>query len=161
MGKQQTQDKLPLSSHFASRKILGSFCLKTHRYWILCSENSFESASFESTSFELPAEKSFRHLPENVKGSVVGQFDLNNQHCIIIEMANDLTDNCHLEVTTLLTARELQIVHLVARGHSNKQVAHQLSISEWTVSTHLRRIFAKLGVDSRAEMVYRCSSLLN
>lgn len=58
--------------------------------------------------------------------------------------------------TGLLTARELQVVVLVAEGRVNKQVADTLRISEWTVSTHLRRIFAKLGVDTRAAMVSRC-----
>jgi len=42
---------------------------------------------------------------------------------------------------------------LVALGHSNKVIANVLSISSWTVCTHLRRIFAKLGVGSRAAMV--------
>jgi DNA-binding CsgD family transcriptional regulator len=56
----------------------------------------------------------------------------------------------------LLTPRELQVVALVADGKVNKQVADVLRISEWTVSTHLRRIFAKLGVDTRAAMVSRC-----
>jgi DNA-binding NarL/FixJ family response regulator len=48
-----------------------------------------------------------------------------------------------------------------ALGKQNKHIAKQLKISEWTVSTHLRRIFAKLGVASRAAMVYRCSSLIH
>ncbi len=61
---------------------------------------------------------------------------------------------------SLLTARELQIAALVAEGLVNKQIAAELSISEWTVSTHLRRIFAKLGVDTRAAMVGRCASIL-
>lgn len=63
-------------------------------------------------------------------------------------------------VADLLTGRELQIVALVAAGRVNKQVANDLRISEWTVSTHLRRIFAKLGVDTRAAMVSRCAQLL-
>jgi DNA-binding CsgD family transcriptional regulator len=63
-------------------------------------------------------------------------------------------------VTNLLTARELQIVALVAQGRVNKQIADDLQISEWTVSTHLRRIFAKLGVDTRAAMVSRCLGAL-
>ena len=54
-----------------------------------------------------------------------------------------------------LTRRETQIVELVAAGACNKQVAAQLAISEWTVGTHLRRIFVKLRVRSRAAMVYR------
>jgi ATP/maltotriose-dependent transcriptional regulator MalT len=63
-------------------------------------------------------------------------------------------------VATLLTGRELQIVTLVAEGRVNKQIASDLRISEWTVSTHLRRIFAKLGVDTRAAMVSRCAQSL-
>ncbi len=60
----------------------------------------------------------------------------------------------------VLTGRELQIVALVADGRVNKQIADVLRISEWTVSTHLRRIFAKLGVDTRAAMVSRCVGAL-
>lgn len=52
-----------------------------------------------------------------------------------------------------LSPRELQIARLVARGATNRTIASALEISAWTVSTHLRRIFAKLGVSSRAEMV--------
>lgn len=59
-----------------------------------------------------------------------------------------------------LTKREWDIVTYVAEGCVNKQIADRLHISEWTVSTHMRRIFAKLGVDSRAAMVYRCSSFV-
>ncbi|MEZ4618345.1 MAG: helix-turn-helix transcriptional regulator [Caldilineaceae bacterium] len=52
-----------------------------------------------------------------------------------------------------LSPREQEIVRLVAKGYPNKTIAGVLDISPWTVSTHLRRIFAKLGVNSRAEMV--------
>ena len=52
-----------------------------------------------------------------------------------------------------LTDREWEIASLVAEGKVNKQIAYQLKISEWTVSTHIRRIFVKLGVSSRASMV--------
>ncbi len=52
-----------------------------------------------------------------------------------------------------LSARESEIIQLVARGLQNKSIADRLGISSWTVCTHLRRIFAKLGVTSRAAMV--------
>jgi DNA-binding CsgD family transcriptional regulator len=52
-----------------------------------------------------------------------------------------------------LSPREQEIVRLVAKGHPNKVIADVLNISSWTVCTHLRRIFAKLGVGSRAAMV--------
>lgn len=59
------------------------------------------------------------------------------------------------DVASLLTAREREVAKLVATGHVNKEIAKVLRISEWTVSSHLRRIFSKLGVETRAEMVYR------
>ena len=52
-----------------------------------------------------------------------------------------------------LSAREQEIVRMVAKGFVNKMIADVLNISPWTVCTHLRRIFAKLGVGSRAAMV--------
>jgi DNA-binding CsgD family transcriptional regulator len=72
-----------------------------------------------------------------------------------------ISTDLDLDPTDILTERELEIAILVALGRQNKQIAKQLNISEWTVSTHLRRIFTKLGVGSCAAMVYRCSSLIN
>lgn len=57
----------------------------------------------------------------------------------------------------MLTRREREVVALVARGRLNKQIADELGISEWTVSTHVRRVLVKLGVGTRAEMVARCA----
>jgi DNA-binding CsgD family transcriptional regulator len=59
------------------------------------------------------------------------------------------------KVVNLLTRRELEVAMLVSEGEGNKQVADRLKLSEWTVSTYLRRIYAKLGVRSRAAMVAR------
>jgi DNA-binding CsgD family transcriptional regulator len=58
-----------------------------------------------------------------------------------------------------LSARETEIVRLVSKGLSNKVIAAVLDISPWTVATHLRRIFSKLGVSTRAEMVARVSDV--
>lgn len=52
-----------------------------------------------------------------------------------------------------LSPREMQIARMVAEGATNRAIGSTLEISLWTVSTHLRRVFAKLGVNSRAEMV--------
>jgi DNA-binding NarL/FixJ family response regulator len=49
--------------------------------------------------------------------------------------------------------RELQVLRLVAQGSANKEIARTLLISETTVKTHLKHVFAKLGVDSRAAAV--------
>jgi DNA-binding CsgD family transcriptional regulator len=58
-----------------------------------------------------------------------------------------------------LSPREQEIVRMVAKGHPNKVIADVLNISSWTVCTHLRRIFAKLGVGSRAAMVAKMPEL--
>jgi DNA-binding CsgD family transcriptional regulator len=49
-----------------------------------------------------------------------------------------------------LTARELEVLRLVARGRSNREIASSLVISERTVARHVQNIFAKLRVSSRA-----------
>ena len=48
-----------------------------------------------------------------------------------------------------LTAREAEVLRLVAQGLTNEQVAEQLVISPRTVNTHLTSIFNKIGVSSR------------
>jgi DNA-binding NarL/FixJ family response regulator len=54
-----------------------------------------------------------------------------------------------------LTERELEVLSLVARGTTNRDIAHQLSISVRTVEAHLTHIYDKLGVCSRTEAVVR------
>lgn len=54
-----------------------------------------------------------------------------------------------------LSPRELAIAQLIAKGLPNKSISDLLEISPYTVATHLRRIFVKLGVSSRAAMVAR------
>ena len=55
--------------------------------------------------------------------------------------------------TESLTARELEVLGMLAAGRSNKEIALRLSITETTVKSHLRSIFTKLGVLSRTEAV--------
>ncbi|MFD8572895.1 response regulator [Streptomyces sp. NPDC057694] len=52
-----------------------------------------------------------------------------------------------------LSAREREVLVLVARGTSNKEIARELFISEATVKTHLTHIYGKLGVKDRAAAV--------
>lgn len=58
-----------------------------------------------------------------------------------------------LQERATLSPREQEIVRLVSNGFPNKGIARKLAISQHTVNTHVRRIFDKLGVNSRAEMV--------
>ena len=53
---------------------------------------------------------------------------------------------------TLLTARELRLVQLVAEGRTNRDISRELKLSEHTVRNYLFRIFNKLGVSTRLEL---------
>lgn len=59
----------------------------------------------------------------------------------------------------LLTARELEIARLVAMGLRNKQIAHELGLSDNTVASYIKHICYKLQVHNRTAMVTRCSQL--
>jgi DNA-binding NarL/FixJ family response regulator len=53
-----------------------------------------------------------------------------------------------------LTNREQQIAFLIGRGFTNKGIARELVLSEGTVKIHAHNIFQKLGVKTRAELIY-------
>jgi DNA-binding NarL/FixJ family response regulator len=58
-----------------------------------------------------------------------------------------------------LTERELEVLHLLAKGRQNKEIAGELSISERTVKFHVSAILAKLGVGNRTEAVSKAAQL--
>lgn len=58
-----------------------------------------------------------------------------------------------------LTPREIEVLHLIAEGLPNKQIALRLMISEHTVKFHVNSILTKLGAQSRTEAVVRATRL--
>ncbi len=75
-------------------------------------------------------------------------------------VSTEHSDCAQVALQELLSPREQEIICLIALGLSNKQISVRLNISIWTVSAHLRRIFTKLKVDTRAAVVYQCSRLI-
>jgi DNA-binding NarL/FixJ family response regulator len=57
-----------------------------------------------------------------------------------------------------LTRRERQVLPLIARGLTNKEIASSLSLSEQTVKNHVYRIMQKAGAGSRVEIMERCQA---
>ena len=58
-----------------------------------------------------------------------------------------------------LSERELEVLHLVARGDSNQEIAEVLVIALDTVKRHVTHIFEKLGVNNRVKAVARARAL--
>jgi two-component system, NarL family, response regulator YdfI len=65
----------------------------------------------------------------------------------------ELRNPAQLSLAEHLTAREVEVLRLVALGHGNKEVAAQLNVSEHTVKFHVSSVLAKLGARSRTEAV--------
>ena len=60
---------------------------------------------------------------------------------------------------SLLTKREEGVVHLVSQGLTNREISHQLNLSEHTVRNYLFRIFNKLGTSTRVELALYATDL--
>jgi DNA-binding NarL/FixJ family response regulator len=92
---------------------------------------------------ETPGEELFRAIRATARG----------ESALSPSVASRLVGHARRPREAALSARELEVLALVARGTSNKLIARDLRISETTVKTHLLHIFTKLGVDDRTAAV--------
>lgn len=69
-----------------------------------------------------------------------------------VEAADPPSPAMPADLLEKLSAREAEVLRLIARGHSNKETAAALEISPATVDTHIRSIYRKLSINSRAEL---------
>jgi DNA-binding NarL/FixJ family response regulator len=83
------------------------------------------------------------------KGQVIIDVQVDGVRCLLTRLEKSPVSQISF------SAREAEIARMIAKGYPNKTIAAVLEISSWTVCTHLRRMFAKLGVSSRAAMVAR------
>jgi DNA-binding CsgD family transcriptional regulator len=63
-------------------------------------------------------------------------------------------DGIDSEKVGMLSKREVQVAERAAQGYSNKQIATELRLSEHTVKNYLGRVFEKLGVSNRCELLF-------
>jgi DNA-binding CsgD family transcriptional regulator len=91
-------------------------------------------------------------LPYNIETQkVIFDTEVDGVRCLLVRAEKLATKRI------ALSPREQEIVRMVAKGYPNKAIASVLEISSWTVGTHLRRIFAKVSVNSRAALVAQLS----
>lgn len=103
-----------------------------------------------------PADSSFQSFCECIERVHRGEiFATSQQLNYLLDSVCQLTSVRVFGATgeTLLTSREEQVVALVTDGLSNRDVANELGLSEHTVKKYLFRIFEKLGISSRVELV--------
>jgi DNA-binding NarL/FixJ family response regulator len=70
-----------------------------------------------------------------------------------LRAAGETTHKRDPDTLSQLTPQELQVAQFVSQGLSNKEVAAQLFLSPRTIEYHLRKVFMKLGISSRAELI--------
>ncbi len=68
-------------------------------------------------------------------------------------------DKVHKELENPLSARETQILQLLAKGFSFNEIGELLEISPYTVATHIKKIYRKLAVNSRGQAVYEATQM--
>jgi two-component system, NarL family, response regulator LiaR len=85
-------------------------------------------------------------LCQAIKAAAAGQVQLTPQAAARLLQAISVPER-----PEPLTERETEVLRLVAQGQSNKQIARSLNNSEQTIKTHVSRILAKLGVQSRTQ----------
>lgn len=96
-------------------------------------------------------------------GTLEDQLDISDADMMELQFACLQTHNRYIELAHIddetpikrLSPRESEVLSLVAAGLSNNYIAERLNISENTVDTMLRRVFAKLGVNNRISAVLR------
>ena len=90
---------------------------------------------------------SSEHLVAAIRAAVLDPKSEN----AVVGMPRSMLEGAEEGVDSVLSARELEIVLLAARGLSNHQIASSLHLSEATVKRHLANIYPKMGVGSRGE----------
>ena len=92
---------------------------------------------------------SSRYLIAAVRAAV---FDPNDES-VVVGMPREMLEEADVGSEGVLSTRQLEILILAARGHSNRQIAARLRLAEGTVKRHLSNAYHKMGVGSRGEAV--------
>lgn len=112
-------------------------------------------AKEKARSARVSSEEALSLMPGLVDGrwSIVDAFDLHGRRYVVA------LPNTGAEVMPALTPRERDVMQLVAKGLSNKEIAFSLGVTVSTVGTLLHRCSTKLGARSRVDLIARARGL--
>ena len=103
----------------------------------------------------LPAEGSVQFLPLNIEpvpSPASPYLNIYDSHALICYKVNEILNSFvvpqNKEADTELTRREIEVLRLLTKGYSNKEIADQLFVSTHTVITHRKNISEKTGIKS-------------
>lgn len=110
-----------------------------------------QEALLQSLVRQVATSQESKLLPINelMVNEVILESDVDGVHYCLVRCCPQSQEKINL------SPREQAIAKLVAQGFPNKLIGSSLHISPWTVATHIRRIFVKLGVSSRTAMITR------
>ena len=98
-------------------------------------------------------------LLDGVARVLVGDRVIDQRFLPLLFGGENLSADAQDDNTSLLTPRERDVLQLLARGCSNREIADLLVLGESTIKTHLRRIYTKLEADGRHQAVGRAMEL--
>lgn len=99
-----------------------------------------------------------RYLWTNLSVSLVR--DPSGEPSYFVSVIEDVDERKRAELALrLLTGREREVLELLARGRTNKEIAHELFVSERTAKFHVRNVIEKLGVEDRKRAAERAVDL--
>lgn len=86
----------------------------------------------------------------DIRKALRGEFVISSRLAAVLAQA--LRTPNHDEIVNILTARELDVVKMIAKGFSNKMIGNKLGISESTVKVHVKHILNKTNLRSRVDV---------
>lgn len=103
------------------------------------------------------------NIPYSLRAFLIGPRGKNKESSHILVLTEPIVQSRGMDLENIkikfnLTKREVEVVKLICGGFSNKNISEKLFVSEYTVKDHLKHIMAKLGTNSRNQII---ATLLN
>jgi DNA-binding CsgD family transcriptional regulator len=135
------RNRAPLDRHYLA------ICIAIRLAVIMATENQHPTAWHELG-------RALANLQHSIQANgMAGRTMSRRRECVKQPNEVDVVPGQPTPAVEALSRREVSIVERIGQGHSNKEIARLLGIAPETVKSHVKRIFSKLGVERRAQVV--------